>query len=101
MVLGLLKGSIVEILCPESSGKITLALHVIAGFKKKGGLCKFIDAEHDALNVIYACKLEVNTDSSVILQPKTGGQALHIVECLVCSVTAFTPKGEIERDIGD
>jgi recombination protein RecA len=104
------KGRIVEIFGPESSGKTTLALHVIAEAQKKGGLCAFIDAEH-ALDVIYARKLGVNTDDLVISQPDTGEQALHIVEYLVCSgaadvivvnsVAALTPRAEIEGDMGD
>lgn len=107
---GLPKGRIIEIFGPESSGKTTLALHVIAEAQKKGGLCAFIDAEH-ALDVIYARKLGVNTDDLVISQPDTGEQALHIVEYLVCSgavdvivvdsVAALTPRAEIEGDMGD
>lgn len=107
---GLPKGRIVEIFGPESSGKTTLALHVIAEAQKKGGLCAFIDAEH-ALDVMYARKLGVNTDNLVISQPDTGEQALHIVEYLVCSsavdvivvdsVAALTPRAEIEGDMGD
>lgn len=107
---GLPKGRIIEVFGPESSGKTTLALHVIAEAQKKGGLCAFIDAEH-ALDVIYARKLGVNTDDLVISQPDTGEQALHIVEYLVCSgavdvivvdsVAALTPRAEIEGDMGD
>ncbi|MFT4314915.1 MAG: recombinase RecA [Wolbachia pipientis] len=107
---GLPKGRIIEIFGPESSGKTTLALHVIAEAQKKGGLCAFIDAEH-ALDVIYAHKLGVKTDDLVISQPDTGEQALHIVEYLVCSsavdvividsVAALTPRAEIEGDMGD
>ncbi|MCA4774714.1 recombinase RecA [Wolbachia endosymbiont of Mansonella ozzardi] len=107
---GLPKGRIIEIFGPESSGKTTLALHVIAEAQKKGGLCAFIDAEH-ALDVIYVRKLGVNTDDLVISQPDTGEQALHIVEYLVCSgavdvivvdsVAALTPRAEIEGDMGD
>ncbi|WP_168464558.1 recombinase RecA [Wolbachia endosymbiont of Ctenocephalides felis wCfeT] len=107
---GLPKGRIIEIFGPESSGKTTLALHVIAEAQKKGGSCAFIDAEH-ALDVIYARKLGVNTDDLVISQPDTGEQALHIVEYLVCSgavdvivvdsVAALTPRAEIEGDMGD
>ncbi|MDG7053243.1 MAG: recombinase RecA [Wolbachia endosymbiont of Alcedoecus sp.] len=107
---GLPRGRIIEIFGPESSGKTTLALHVIAEAQKKGGLCAFIDAEH-ALDVIYARKLGVNTDDLVISQPDTGEQALHIVEYLVCSgavdvivvdsVAALTPRAEIEGDMGD
>ncbi|MGL9731667.1 MAG: recombinase RecA [Wolbachia sp.] len=107
---GLPKGRIIKIFGPESSGKTTLALHVIAEAQKKGGLCAFIDSEH-ALDVIYARKLGVNTDDLVISQPDTGEQALHIVEYLVCSgavdvivvdsVAALTPRAEIEGDMGD
>ncbi|WP_341808774.1 recombinase RecA [Wolbachia endosymbiont (group E) of Neria commutata] len=107
---GLPKGRIIEIFGPESSGKTTLTLHVIAEAQKKGGACAFIDAEH-ALDVIYARKLGVNTDDLVISQPDTGEQALHIVEYLVCSgavdvivvdsVAALTPRAEIEGDMGD
>lgn len=107
---GLPKGRIIGIFGPESSGKTTLALHVIAEAQKKGGLCAFIDAEH-ALDVIYARKLGVKTDDLVISQPDTGEQALHIVEYLVCSsavdvividsVAALTPRAEIEGDMGD
>ncbi|MDM8335255.1 recombinase RecA [Wolbachia pipientis] len=107
---GLPRGRIVEIFGHESSGKTTLALHVIAEAQKKGGLCAFVDAEH-ALDVMYAHKLGVNTDDLVISQPDTGEQALHIVEYLVCSgaidviivdsVAALTPRAEIEGDMGD
>ncbi|XP_011862180.1 PREDICTED: uncharacterized protein LOC105558870 [Vollenhovia emeryi] len=107
---GLPKGRIIEIFGPESSGKTTLALHVIAEAQKKGGSCAFIDAEH-ALDVLYARKLGVSTDDLVISQPDTGEQALHIVEYLVCSgavdvividsVAALTPRAEIEGDMGD
>ncbi len=107
---GLPKGRIIEVFGPESSGKTTLALHVIAEAQKKGGVCAFIDAEH-ALDVLYARKLGVNTDDLIISQPDTGEQALHIVEYLVCSgavdvivvdsVAALTPRAEIEGDMGD
>jgi len=107
---GLPKGRIIEIFGPESSGKTTLALHVVAESQKKGGACAFIDTEH-ALDVFYARKLGVNTDDLVISQPDTGEQALHIVEYLVCSgavdvivvdsVAALTPRAEIEGDMGD
>ncbi|MBV0899589.1 MAG: recombinase RecA [Wolbachia endosymbiont of Fragariocoptes setiger] len=107
---GLPKGRIIEIFGPESSGKTTLALHVIAEAQKKGGSCAFIDAEH-ALDVIYARKLGVNADDLIISQPDTGEQALHIVEYLVSSgavdviiidsVAALTPRAEIEGDMGD
>lgn len=107
---GLPRGRIIEVFGPESSGKTTLALHVIAEAQKKGGACAFIDAEH-ALDVLYAGKLGVKTDDLVISQPDTGEQALHIVEYLVCSgavdvivvdsVAALTPRAEIEGDMGD
>nr|WP_175814406.1 recombinase RecA [Wolbachia endosymbiont of Cruorifilaria tuberocauda] len=107
---GLPKGRIIEIFGPESSGKTTLALHVVAEAQKKGGLCAFIDAEH-ALDIIYTRKIGVNTDDLVVSQPDTGEQALHIVEYLVCSgainvvvvdsVAALTPRAEIEGNIGD
>ena len=107
---GFPKGRIIEIFGPESSGKTTLALHVIAESQKKGGNCAFIDAEH-ALDVMYARKLGVNTGDLIVSQPDTGEQALHIVEYLVCSgaidvivvdsVAALTPRAEIEGDMGD
>ncbi|AAZ68918.1 recombinase RecA [Ehrlichia canis] len=107
---GFPKGRIVEIFGPESSGKTTLALHVIAESQKKGGNCAFIDAEH-ALDIMYARKLGVNTGDLIVSQPDTGEQALHIVEYLVCSgaidvivvdsVAALTPRAEIEGDMGD
>ncbi|WP_333023119.1 recombinase RecA [Wolbachia endosymbiont of Pentidionis agamae] len=107
---GLPKGRIIEIFGPESSGKTTLALHVIAEAQKKGGSCAFIDAEH-ALDILYATKLGVNIDDLVVSQPDNGEQALHIVEYLVCSgaidiivvdsVAALTPRAEIEGDMGD
>ena len=107
---GLPKGRIVEIFGPESSGKTTLALHVIAEAQKKGGICAFIDAEH-ALDLIYADKLKVKVDDLVVAQPDTGEQALEIVDVLVRSgavdvivvdsVAALTPKAEIEGDMGD
>ncbi|MGN7618818.1 MAG: recombinase RecA [Ehrlichia sp.] len=107
---GFPKGRIVEIFGPESSGKTTLALHVIAESQKRAGNCAFIDAEH-ALDIMYARKLGVNTGDLVVSQPDTGEQALHIVEYLVCSgaidvivvdsVAALTPRAEIEGDMGD
>ena len=107
---GFPKGRIVEIFGPESSGKTTLALHVIAESQKKGGNCAFIDAEH-ALDIMYARKLGVNAGDLIVSQPDTGEQALHIVEYLVCSgaidvivvdsVAALTPRAEIEGDMGD
>lgn len=106
---GLPRGRIIEIYGPESSGKTTLSLHVIAEAQKKGGVCAFIDAEH-ALDPVYAKKLGVKTDDLLISQPDTGEQALEIVESLVRSgnldvividsVAALTPKDEIEGDMG-
>ena len=107
---GLPKGRIVEIYGPESSGKTTLALHVIAEAQKKNGTCAFIDAEH-ALDPVYAKKLGVNTDEMLISQPDNGEQALEIADTLVNSsaidvlvidsVAALVPRAEIEGDMGD
>ena len=107
---GLPKGRIVEIYGPESSGKTTLALHVIADAQKMGENCAFIDAEH-ALDPAYAKKLGVNIDELIISQPDTGEQALEITDSLVRSkaisvlvvdsVAALTPKAEIEGEMGD
>lgn len=107
---GLPKGRIVEIFGPESSGKTTLTLHVVAEAQKKGGTCAFIDAEH-ALDPAYAKKLGVNIDELVISQPDTGEQALEIADTLVRSgaidvlvidsVAALVPKAEIEGEMGD
>jgi recombination protein RecA len=107
---GLPKGRIVEIYGPESSGKTTLTLHVVAEEQKKGGVCAFVDAEH-ALDPQYAKKLGVNLDELLISQPDTGEQALEIVDTLVRSgavslvvidsVAALTPKAELEGDMGD
>ncbi len=107
---GLPKGRIVEIFGPESSGKTTLALSVIAQAQKKGGVVAFIDAEH-ALDVNYAKKLGVNIEDLMISQPDNGEQALEITETLVRSgaidvlvidsVAALTPRAEIEGDMGD
>jgi len=107
---GLPKGRIVEIYGPESSGKTTLALHVIAEAQKKGGTCAFVDAEH-ALDPIYAKKLGVNTDDMLISQPDFGEQALEIADTLVNSsaidvlvvdsVAALVPRAEIEGEMGD
>ena len=106
---GLPRGRIVEIFGPESSGKTTLALHVVAEAQKTGGICAFIDAEH-AMDPDYARKLGVNIDNLLISQPDTGEQALEITESLVRSgkidvividsVAALTPKDEIEGDMG-
>ncbi|AHI04865.1 recombinase A [Bdellovibrio bacteriovorus W] len=107
---GLPKGRIVEIYGPESSGKTTLCLSVIAQAQKKGGVVAFVDAEH-ALDVNYARKLGVNTEDLLISQPDTGEQALEITETLVRSgaidvlvvdsVAALVPRAEIEGDMGD
>ena len=107
---GLPKGRIVEIYGPESSGKTTLTLQVIAEAQKKGGTCAFIDAEH-ALDPIYAEKLGVNVDDLIVSQPDTGEQALEVTDMLVRSgavdvlvvdsVAALTPKAEIEGEMGD
>jgi recombination protein RecA len=107
---GLPKGRVIEIYGPESSGKTTLTLHVVAEEQKKGGVCAFVDAEH-ALDPQYAKKLGVNLDELLISQPDTGEQALEIVDTLVRSgavslvvvdsVAALTPKSELEGDMGD
>jgi len=106
---GMPRGRIVEIYGPESSGKTTLALHVIAEAQKKGGICSFVDAEH-ALDPDYAKRIGVKIDELLVSQPDTGEQALEIVESLVRSgkldvividsVAALTPKDEIEGDMG-
>ncbi|WP_127143269.1 recombinase RecA [Pelagibacterium montanilacus] len=107
---GLPRGRIVEIFGPESSGKTTLALHVIAEAQKAGGICAFVDAEH-ALDPIYARKLGVNIDDLLISQPDAGEQALEIADTLirsgaidvlvVDSVAALTPRAELEGEMGD
>ena len=107
---GLPKGRVVEIYGPESSGKTTLTLHVIAEAQKAGGTAAFVDAEH-ALDPVYAEKLGVNVDELLVSQPDTGEQALEITDMLVRSgavdivvvdsVAALTPKAEIEGDMGD
>ncbi|GLS85064.1 protein RecA [Cypionkella aquatica] len=107
---GLPQGRIIEIYGPESSGKTTLTLHVVAEAQRKGGVCAFVDAEH-ALDPQYAKKLGVNLDELLISQPDTGEQALEIVDTLVRSgavslivvdsVAALVPKSEIEGDMGD
>jgi len=107
---GLPKGRVVEIFGPESSGKTTLALHVVAEAQKQGGVSAFIDAEH-ALDVHYAKRLGVKTDDLLISQPDTGEQALEITDILVRSgavdvividsVAALVPKAEIEGEMGD
>lgn len=107
---GLPRGRVVEIYGPESSGKTTLTLHVIAEMQKIGGSCAFIDAEH-ALDAQYAAKLGVNLDELYMSQPDTGEQALEITDALVRSgsvdlividsVAALTPRSEIEGDMGE
>ena len=107
---GLPKGRVIEVYGPESSGKTTLALHVVAEAQKKGGTCAFVDAEH-ALDPGYARKLGVNIDELVISQPDTGEQALEIADTLVRSggidvlvidsVAALVPKAELEGEMGD
>src|SRR5271154_4940015 len=107
---GLPRGRVVEIYGPESSGKTTLALHVVAEVQKKGGIAAYIDAEH-ALDPIYAKKLGVDIDEMLISQPDTGEQALEITDTLVRSggvdiividsVAALTPKAELEGEMGD
>lgn len=107
---GVPRGRIMEIYGPESSGKTTVALHIIAQTQKAGGVAAFIDAEH-ALDAVYAKALGVNTDELYVSQPDTGEQALDICESLVRSsavdvivvdsVAALTPKAEIEGDMGD
>ena len=107
---GLPRGRVIEIYGPESSGKTTLALHVIAEAQKKGGICAFVDAEH-ALDTIYARKLGVDLENVLISQPDTGEQALEIADTLVRSgaidvlvvdsVAALTPKAELEGEMGD
>lgn len=107
---GLPRGRIVEIFGPESSGKTTLALHVVANAQKAGGVAAFIDAEH-ALDPVYARHLGVDTDSLIVSQPDNGEQALEIADMLIRSgaldvividsVAALVPKAEIEGDMGD
>jgi recombination protein RecA len=106
---GVPRGRIIEIFGPESSGKTTLSLHIIAEAQKLGGICAFIDAEH-AMDPEYSKRIGVKTDELLISQPDTGEQALEIVESLVRSgkldvividsVAALTPKDEIEGDMG-
>lgn len=107
---GVPRGRVVEIYGPESSGKTTLALHIIAESQKTGGTCAFIDAEH-ALDPVYARKLGVNLDDLLISQPDTGEQALEITDTLVRSgaldilvidsVAALVPRAELEGEMGD
>ena len=106
---GIPRGRIIEIFGPESSGKTTLALHIVAEAQKKGGICAYIDAEH-AMDPVYAKNLGVNINELLISQPDTGEQGLEICESLVRSgkidvividsVAALTPKDEIEGDMG-
>jgi recombination protein RecA len=107
---GLPRGRVIEIYGPESSGKTTLALHVVAEVQKKGGIAAYVDAEH-ALDPVYAKKLGVDIDEMLISQPDTGEQALEITDTLVRSggvdivvvdsVAALTPKAELEGEMGD
>jgi len=107
---GLPRGRIVEIYGPESSGKTTLALHVVAEAQKSGGVCAFVDAEH-ALDTVYARKLGVDLDDLLVSQPDNGEQALEIADTLVRSgavdvlvvdsVAALTPRAELEGEMGD
>ena len=107
---GLPRGRVIEIYGPESSGKTTLTLQVVAEMQKKGGVCAFVDAEH-ALDVQYARALGVNLEDMLISQPDTGEQALEVVDSLVRSaaidlividsVAALTPRAELEGDLGD
>jgi recombination protein RecA len=107
---GLPRGRVIEVYGPESSGKTTLALHVIAEIQKKGGIAAFVDAEH-ALDPVYASKLGVDINELLVSQPDTGEQALEITDTLVRSggvdiividsVAALTPKAELEGEMGD
>ncbi|MDH3682585.1 MAG: recombinase RecA [Acidimicrobiia bacterium] len=107
---GLPRGRVVEIYGPESSGKSTLAMHVVAEAQRNGGICAYIDAEH-AMDPIYAANIGVDVDELLISQPDTGEQALEIADILVRSgsidvividsVAALTPRAEIEGDMGD
>ena len=107
---GIPRGRVIELFGPESSGKTTLALHIVAEAQKSGGIAAFVDAEH-ALDVMYAKKLGVNCDDLLVSQPDTGEQALEITEVLVRSgamdvvvidsVAALVPRAEIEGEMGD
>ena len=107
---GVPKGRVVEVYGPESGGKTTVALHMVAEVQKRGGIAGFIDAEH-ALDPVYAKKIGVDIDNLYISQPDTGEQALEITETMVRSgaidivivdsVAALVPKAEIEGDMGD
>ncbi|GAB5411481.1 MAG: recombinase RecA [Chlamydiales bacterium] len=107
---GVPRGRIVEIYGPESSGKSTLATHIVASAQKRGGICAYVDAEH-ALDPAYAAKIGVNVDELMISQPSSGEEALNIVEMLarsdavdvivIDSVAALVPKNELDGEIGD
>ena len=107
---GLPRGRIIEIYGPESSGKSTLAMHVVAEAQRNGGICAYVDAEH-AMDPVYAKAIGVNVDDLLISQPDTGEQALEITDMLIRSgaldvividsVAALTPRAEIEGDMGD
>src|SRR5271156_3018802 len=107
---GLPRGRIIEVYGPESSGKSTLATHVVAEAQRNGGICAYIDAEH-AMDPVYAAAIGVNVDDLLISQPDTGEQALEIADMLIRSgaldvlvidsVAALTPRAEIEGDMGD
>jgi recombination protein RecA len=107
---GLPRGRIVEVFGPESSGKSTLAMHVVAEAQRNGGICAYVDAEH-AMDPVYARAIGVNVDDLLISQPDTGEQALEIADMLIRSgaldvividsVAALTPRAEIEGDMGD
>jgi recombination protein RecA len=107
---GLPRGRVVEIYGPESSGKSTLAMHVVAEAQRNGGICAYIDAEH-AMDPVYAGAIGVNVDDLLISQPDTGEQALEIADMLIRSgaldvlvidsVAALTPRAEIEGEMGD
>ncbi|MGZ6888080.1 MAG: recombinase RecA, partial [Acidimicrobiia bacterium] len=107
---GLPRGRIVEIFGPESSGKSTLAMHVVAEAQRNGGVCAYIDAEH-AMDPVYASAIGVNVDDLLISQPDTGEQALEIADMLIRSgaldvlvidsVAALVPRAEIEGEMGD
>ncbi|MFM8815988.1 MAG: recombinase RecA, partial [Actinomycetes bacterium] len=107
---GLPRGRVIEIFGPESSGKSTLAMHVVAEAQRNGGICAYVDAEH-ALDPVYASAIGVDCDNLLISQPDTGEQALEITDMLVRSgsldvividsVAALTPRAEIEGEMGD
>src|ERR1700750_3088981 len=107
---GLPRGRVVEVFGPESSGKSTLAMHVVAEAQRTGGICAYIDAEH-AMDPVYAAAIGVNVDELLISQPDTGGQALELADMLIRSgaldvlvidsVAALVPRAEIEGEMGD